>query len=93
MQGFRKPSAKPREEPAGLDAFAAGVPGTPVLRVVEQRSEPAAKAPSLGMNVKFSPEAKAALQKLAAHEQRSQQMILTRLVEPLLIESARKLEP
>ena len=92
MQGFRRASAKPREEPAGLDAFAAGVPGTAVLRVVEKSAEPERSARMLGMNVKFSPEAKAALQRLAAHEQRSQQMILTRLLEPLLIDAARKLD-
>lgn len=94
MQEFRKPSRKPLEEPPGLAAFAAGAPGTPVLRVVE-RVEPAAPAErprTFGMNVKFSAEAKAALQRLATHEQRSQQMILTRLIEPVIIEAARKLD-
>lgn len=94
MQEFRKPSRKPLEEPAGLAAFAAGAPGTPVLRVVERVEAAAAERPrTFGMNVKFSAEAKAALQRLAAHEQRSQQMILTRLIEPVIIAAAQKLDP
>ena len=88
MAAFSKASQRPREEPAGLDAFAAGA-GT-VLRIVEPA---AVERPAMhGMNVKFSAEAKAALVRLAQHEQRSQQMILTRLIEPVIIAAARALD-
>jgi len=44
-----------------------------------------------GMNVKFTAAAKRALEKLAETEQRSQQQIITRLLEPVLIDAARDL--
>lgn len=47
--------------------------------------------PGLEMNVRFTPEEKAALEKLAAAEERSQQQILMRIAGPLVLEAARQL--
>ncbi len=101
MQQFSKPSRKPRDEPAGLDAFAAGVPG--VVHLVpapapapepqpEAKPEPEAERELLGMNVRFTAAEKAALVKLSKHEQRSQHQILKRLLGPILLEAARAIE-
>jgi len=91
---FRKPSRKPREEPPGLDAFAAGAP--PALGV----SPPAAPAPPVsepaavtapaeesethGMNVRFTTSEKDTIERLAAKEERSQHQIIKRLLRPVL---------
>lgn len=96
MSQFAKPSRKPREEPAGLDAFAAGVPATvvhlapplaapPLAPEVEQDHE------HLGMNVRFTTAEKAALVKIARHEARSQHQIIKRLLAPVLLEAARQI--
>lgn len=98
-QPFSKPSRKPRDEPAGLDAFAAGVPAT-VVHLVQSAPAPAAPEPELeleerellGMNVRFTVAEKAALVKLSKHEQRSQHQILKRLLGPILLEAARAIE-
>ena len=84
MAEFSKPR-RSRDEPAGLDAFAAGGAG------VAHQPRPRVRVRMFGMNVKFTAEAKAALEKLAASEQRSQQQIITRLLEPVLIDAAREL--
>jgi hypothetical protein len=100
MTQFSKPSRKPRNEPAGLDAFAAGVPATVVHLVASPATEPApepaaepeAEREIHGMNVRFTATEKAALVKLAEHEQRSQHQILKRLLGPVLLEAARAIE-
>lgn len=102
MSGFRKPSFKPLEEPPGLTEFASGVAQTKVLHVIERAVEaPAAgdplgrprrpKAPANPFNIRLGTPAKLALERLAEAEQRSQNQILTRLIEPLLIDAASKL--
>lgn len=97
MSGFRKPSFKPLEEPAGLTEFASGVAQTKVLHIIERppveteapRKRP--KAPANPFNIRLGIPAKLALERLAEAEQRSQNQVLTRLIEPLLIEAASKL--
>lgn len=108
MPTFERAQRKRREEPAGLDAFAAGAAVTPVILrdTVRERPtpepEPSPEGPrasarkerggkGLSMNVRFTPEEKAALQRLADAEERSMQQVLMRLAGPVILEAARKL--
>jgi hypothetical protein len=97
MNQFHKPSRKPREEPEGLDAFAASVP-TSVVHLVASAPAPApepepaeAEREVCGMNVRFTPTEKAVLVKLAKLEGRSQHQILKRLIGPVILEAGRDL--
>jgi hypothetical protein len=93
MSQFRKPSPKPRNEPPGLDAFAAGAAVTPIVHIVERRtSSPEVESETVGMNVRFTRAEKLALEAIARYEDRSQQKVLSRLVGPLLVARARELE-
>ena len=98
MNQFKPSSRKPREEPAGLDAFAASVPGVVhlvpspapepepgLVRVPEAEREPH------GMNVRFTTAEKNVLIKLAHLEGRSQHQVLKRLIGPVLLEAGRDL--
>jgi hypothetical protein len=98
MNQFAKPSRKPVEEPEGLAAFAAAVPGTVVH--LQQAAPPVSSLAAdllvdrhehLGMNVRFTTAEKVVLMKLAEREQRSQHQILKRLLGPVLLEAARDL--
>jgi hypothetical protein len=104
---FSKPSRKSREEPSGLDDFAAGVPGA-VRAVVPSPSSgtdylaapEASRAPqrptkereTLGMNVRFTRGEKAILEALAQREGRSMHQVLKRLLQPVLKQAADGLE-
>lgn len=104
MREFSKPSRKPVDEPPGLDAFATRVPGAVLALVdatVAAAAPVAATAPvtlpepereELGMNVRFTATEKATLERLAAHEDRSQHQILKRLLRPVLLAAAQKLD-
>lgn len=96
MRAFSKPSRKPPEEPAGLDAFAARVPGA-VLALVDSAVARPATSPEerelLGMNVRFTAAEKAALLRLSAHQKRSQHQVIKLLLGPLLLAEAAKLDP
>jgi hypothetical protein len=102
---FQRPSRKPREEPAGLTEFAAGAAVTRIPRVVPEAEasapealsypKPEAQSPKPAaspFNVRLGVAAKRALERLARADGRSQNQVLTRLVEPLLLDAARKLE-
>jgi hypothetical protein len=85
---------RPREEPPGLDAFVGGVKTTPtIVHVVQQRTAETStpKSAIKPMNIRFSPAAKAALEFLAQRDRRSQNQVLTLLVEPMLIAEAERL--
>ena len=96
-----RPRAEPpRAEPPGLDAFAAqaGVTPPPPLNQGSQDelAEGKAKArgrglPSSPMPVRFPPDVKKALERLAASDERSQQQILERVAFPAILEAARRL--
>ncbi len=117
IKPFAKPSRKSREEPPGLDAFAAGVPGAaravvpPPSSGTEYLEQPgltevfivdgkATRSPprppeareTLGMNVRFTPEQKALLVRLAQKEGRSQHQVLKRLLDPVLRNAASHLD-
>jgi hypothetical protein len=90
MAQFSKTSRKPRDEPAGLDAFAAGVPG--VVHLVQSPApEPEEEREIYGMNVRFTASEKAVLVKLAKLEERSQHQILKRLIGHVILEAGRDL--
>jgi hypothetical protein len=95
MNQFHKPSPKRRDEPPGLDAFAAGVP-TSVVHLVqspapEPEEEPEEEREIYGMNVRFTAREKAVLVKLAKLEERSQHQILKRLIGHVILEAGRDL--
>jgi hypothetical protein len=92
MQRFGKATQKPREEPAGLDAFAAGAGNVHVLMPPPAIVPSTPEEREYGMNVRFAADEKAALVKLAAHEERSQQQIIKRLLRPVLLEAARAID-
>lgn len=48
--------------------------------------------PTVGLNIRFTVEHKRALERLAEHEGRSQQQIVTRLLGPLLEKLGRELD-
>ena len=85
---FSRPSRKSSAEPAGLDAFAARAPGT--LVVLNPDAEDEARE-TLGMSVRFTPEEKRALVRLAKADGRSQHRILQRLLRPVLLAAEREL--
>lgn len=92
MSAFNRP--KPlRPEPPGLDAFAAAAAVTPVIHMVERA--PAAAPVTVenirGMNVRFTPEVKAALERLALRDRRSQQQILELVAFPAILAAAAQL--
>lgn len=80
---------KPRPEPPELERFMAGAGVTPPPKLNDDKHRRG--GPGLEMNVRFTPEEKAALEKLAAAEERSQQQILMRIAGPLVLEAARQL--
>lgn len=99
MNQFAKPSRKPVEEPEGLAAFAAAVPGTVVH--LQQPATPLSslvadlhndRREHLEMKVRFTTTEKVVLMKLAEREDRSQHQILKRLLAPVLLEAARDIE-
>jgi hypothetical protein len=91
---FQKPSRKRREEPPGLDAFAAGAPPALGASTPSAPAPPASEAPlandpaeeseTHGMNVRFTASEKATIERLAAREERSQHQIIKRLLRPVL---------
>lgn len=101
MTGFeRGPRKRSREEPSGLDRFAAEAAVTPVIVRDVPQAEPSPEGPrarkkrggeGLSMNVRFTPEEKAALARIAKAEDRSMQQVLMRLAGPVILEAAAKL--
>lgn len=94
MPRFEKPQqpelakAMPRSEPPELARFMAGADVTAPPKLDDRTRR---GGPGLEMNVRFTAEEKAALQKLAQAEDRSQQQVLMRLAGPLVLEAARQL--
>lgn len=91
------PDARPRlelarPEPAGLEAFAAGAAVTPPPDPLRKAQGRGRVLPSSPMPVRFPPDVKAALELLAASDQRSQQQILERIAFPALLDAARRLK-
>lgn len=84
-----------RPEPAELAAFVAGAavtaPPAPPAPPSSTKQKPRRGGSGLEMNVRFTPEEKAALERLAEVEDRSQQQILSRIAFPVLLEAARRL--
>lgn len=100
----RKP--RDRAEPPGLDEFALGASNVHVLDppthpappppAPSPEGPPAAASPASdtlgpGMNVRFTHKQKRVLEALAAREERSQQVVLQRLIRPLFDDLAREL--
>lgn len=80
---------KLRPEPPQLERFIANAAVTAPPKLTDDKARRG--GPGLEMNVRFTPEEKAALEKLAASEERSQQQVLMRVAGPLLLEAAQKL--
>lgn len=93
---FKKPSRKPRDEPAGLDAFANGAP--PALGIIQTTIMPPSSPAILptsaptppeegeihGMNIRFTTSEKELIERLATEQERSQHQIVKRLLRPAL---------
>lgn len=77
-------------EPAGLDAFMARAEVTPPPEPSARRGQ-GRVLPSSPMPVRFPPEVKAALEKLARQDRRSQQQILELVAFPAILSAAERL--
>jgi len=86
----RLPRAEPPPEPPGLDAFVSRTAVTAPPEPSAPRSKGRA-LPASPMPVRFPPHVKAALERLSASDQRSQQQILERIAFPAILEAAGRL--
>jgi len=81
--------APPRAEPEGLDAFAAGAAVTPPPELVERKQGRA--LPPNPMPVRFPPDVRDALERLARNDRRSKQQILELVAFPAILAAAERL--
>lgn len=89
----RAPRAEPIiAEPPGLEDFVSRAAVTAPPELQPRGTGKGRVLPSSPMPVRFPPDVKRALERLAESDQRSQQQILERLAFPVLLEAARKLD-